>query len=376
MQPRIDPPPEHAWSTMHTCEAVFVTNTKRRTAKRSLQRRLKEFNDGAWMVNPASFECYENIDHNEIELTCCHMPAKILAPENDELRADAPEPDTNLIHFGHEWNPASESPPEDREGPCQCPFFRNDSASKAECSYRPGRLANEWLQWTPLEWPDVDPDNLKELLSPLTYGGRVCAWDMDTVQQLARLKLENPKKYSSSKLKDSHPREWSIVAQIFALEKRMIEPGSLVPFASEVWNHLVPVAAYGSRKMVSIDNDDKANNVAYFGYTVPKMHPEEWQKIHVFWCVCGYRITNIGICLKCKAAIIMAADAITIQTMETEAEYDIALRWDHYGPMKLTRKTRIAVADVPAPSCEPVNDIEDLVWKVLTIQKLKRQEKS
>ena len=68
------------------------------------------------------------------------MPAKILALENDAMKADAPELDTENMLFGREWNPATESPPEDIAGPCQCPFFRNDSASKAGCSYRHGRL--------------------------------------------------------------------------------------------------------------------------------------------------------------------------------------------------------------------------------------------
>ena len=56
MQPRIDVPLDHAWSTLQTCEAIIVTNTKRRIAKRSLQRKLKVYNDEAWTVNPASFE--------------------------------------------------------------------------------------------------------------------------------------------------------------------------------------------------------------------------------------------------------------------------------------------------------------------------------
>ena len=155
---------------------------------------------------------------------------------------------------------------------------------------------------------------------------------MYTVQQLANQRLENPRAYASSALKDSHPREWSMVAQIFSLQKQMIEPGSLLPLASEVWNGLVPVAAYGSHGIVSIDNDDKANNVVYYGYTVPKLHPKEWLEIHVFGCVCGNRLSNFGFCLACRAAFIMAADDIIVRTLETEAEYDIALRCDLEKP--------------------------------------------
>ena len=140
MQPRIDPPPDHAWSTMQTCEAILVTNTKRRTAKRSLNRRLKEYNDGAWMVNPASFECYLTVEHDDVELICCHMPAKIHAPENEVMKNDAPVADVDNMFSGSEWNSASASPPKDFPGPCPCPFFRNDSASKAQCSHRPRRF--------------------------------------------------------------------------------------------------------------------------------------------------------------------------------------------------------------------------------------------
>ena len=142
-QPRMDVPLNHAWSTLRTCEAIMVTNSKRRLAKRSLQRKVKVYNDGAWTVNPASFECYENVEHNDIEITCCHLPAKILAHENDAMRIDSPELDTDNMFPGHEWNSAVASPPEDVAGPCPCPFFRFDSASKAECSYRHGRLENE-----------------------------------------------------------------------------------------------------------------------------------------------------------------------------------------------------------------------------------------
>ena len=75
----------------------------------SFQRRLIGYKDGAWMVNPASFECYDTVDCNEVELVLCHLPAKILGPENDMLHNSAPEVDLDYMFSGHDASSDSRS---------------------------------------------------------------------------------------------------------------------------------------------------------------------------------------------------------------------------------------------------------------------------
>ena len=362
-QPRLDAPNEHAWSTLHTCESVFVTNTKRRSIKRSLNAKIKEPLEGVWIANPASFECYENIDQVELELILCHMPAKILAPEHDELKVDAPEPDVDLLRFGEEWDPTSQDPPE-IDSSCDCPFFRHNLASKAECSLRTGRIQNEWFQWPPLRWPDVDPEALVTQLLPITHGDRVIKWDIDVVVQVARLHKRSPKDYSTSGFKITHPREWSMVAQLFAMETQVIEPGSLVPLASEGLNNLIPIAAYGP----CLTNGHALNNVVYYGHTVPTLLVEEWLKTQLFRCACGHRIVNFLLCLYCKSALFLAVDDITIRTLETEAELDGTLRWDDNGPVKPARNDA-SIPRTPVSSVVPVLDADNLVWLILMTKK-------
>ena len=114
-------------------------------------------------------------------------------------------------------------------------------------------------------------------------------------------------------------------------------------------------------EIVTIDNDDKPNNIVYYGYTVPGLCAQEWLRDHVFWCACGYRITNFVFCLKCKATIILAADEVTVRALETDAEYDAALRWTNDRPfVNPSRRYTQSVANA-----NPKMDTDDLVWKAL-----------
>ena len=80
------PPIEHAWTTALTCEVLVVINTSKSTCRRSLEVRQHRYSDNAWLASLASFECYDSVTHDEVEMICTHLLVKVAKPrETDEV---------------------------------------------------------------------------------------------------------------------------------------------------------------------------------------------------------------------------------------------------------------------------------------------------